>query len=374
MALSPPRRAIRPIGIRLILMHSETSVVDRIQYLLARGLARLPPRVHLGLCGAPAVEIDGETLDPMVQLVSALRLRRGVPGLVEPTYAAGRARYRRDTLAYCGPRTAVGTVLDFEIPGPFGRLRVRHYAPLAGGRQPLLVYFHGGGFVLGDLDTHDEPCRMLCHHADTHVLSVEYRLAPENPFPSGVEDARAALAWALANAEALGADPGRVGAGGDSAGGNLAAVATWLAASDGAPPAAQLLIYPPTDSVNVRASHALFGAGFFLTRRDRAAFGAHYAGSSGIRGDDPRLSPLLAPNLDKLPPTLVVTAAFDLLRDEGEAYAVALERAGVTVRAQRVRGLGHGFLHMTGVVPAARRAFIDVAHSWRSLLDDVGSR
>ena len=263
---------------------------------------------------------------------------------------------------------------DFEIPGASGSLRVRHYAPIASGRQPLLVFFHGGGFVLGDLDTHDEPCRMLCQHALSHVLSVEYRLAPEHPFPSAVEDARAALSWALVNAAGLGADPDRVGVGGDSAGGNLAAVTTWSAANEGAPPAAQLLIYPPTDGVSARASRTLFGEGFFLTTRDREAFVAHYVGDTGIAHDDPRLSPLLAPDLAKLPPTLVVTAAFDLLRDEGEAYAAALEHAGVTVRAQRVQGLGHGFVHMTGIVPAARRAFIDVARSWRSLLDDVQRR
>ena len=199
------------------------------------------------------------------------------------------------------------------------------------------------------------------------MLSVDYRLAPEHPFPAGLEDAAAALTWAQANAARLGADPSRVSMGGDSAGANLSAVVSSLT-SRGKPPLAQLLIYPPTDGTTPRSSYELFGDGFFLSTSDRAAFGQHYVGS-GPRGADPRQSPLIASDLSNLPPALVITAGFDILRDEGEAYAQALASAGTVTRQQRHPGLGHGFIHMTGICPTARRAVVDIARQWRALLD-----
>jgi acetyl esterase len=231
------------------------------------------------------------------------------------------------------------------------------------------VYLHGGGFVIGDVDTHDEPCRLLCRHAGTHVLSVDYRLAPEHPFPAALDDARAALRWARAHAAALGADASRVAVGGDSAGANLATVAARLAAREGAPPDAQLLVYPPTDGPTARPSRALFGDGWFLDRADRDAFMAHYTAGAGVGEEDPRISPLRAADLGGLPPALVVTAGFDILRDEGEAYAAALAAAGTPVRAYGEDALPHGFIHMTGVAPAAHRAVVRLAFEWRALLD-----
>jgi acetyl esterase len=279
-----------------------------------------------------------------------------------------RARFRREVLIYGGRKTRVGAVRDFEIPGAAGRLRVRHYAPHAPASD-LLVYLHGGGFVIGDLETHDEPCRLLCLHASTHVLSVEYRLAPEHPFPAGLEDALAALRWAQGNAGALGADAARVSVGGDSAGGNLAAVAAQLAVRE-RPPFAQLLVYPATDSVREeRPSKGLFGRGFFLARTDCDAFFDHYTARTGARRDDPRVSPLRAPDLSGLAPALVATAGFDYLRDEGDDYARALRDAGNTVEWRRFTSLAHGFINMTGVCPAARAALVEVARDWRALLE-----
>jgi acetyl esterase len=336
-------------------------------------MARLPDRVKVRLSGEPPVRVDGQCLDPQLQLLRALRRRRVVHGLVEPTVAIGRARFRAETAFFRGPVTAVAAVRDLEAPGPGGPLRMRHYAPHATSPRPLTVYLHGGGFVIGDLDTHDEPCRLLCHHANVHVLSVEYRLAPEHPFPASVEDARAAVGWARANAAALGADPSRVAVGGDSAGANLSAVAAALAAREAAAPVAQLLVYPPTDATTARASHALFGEGYFLTQRDREAFTRAYLAGDEAARHDTRVSPLRNPDLAGLPPALVATAGFDLLRDEGEAYAQALSAAGVPVRARRFEGLGHGFIHLTGVCPAARRAMLDIAREWRELLDAPGA-
>ena len=341
---------------------------DRLRYLGARATMRLPDRLKLWLSGRPAVIIDGQQLDAQVQLLGSVRRRAGgTYGLIEPTIEAGRARLRRETSHFRGPITRVGNVRDFTIPGPGGDLRVRHYAPVSAAMAPLTVYLHGGGFVIGDLDTHDEPCRILCRFGHTHVLSVDYRCAPENPFPAAVEDATAAFAWARANAASLGADPQRVAIGGDSAGGNLSAVVAHTTRGTSAPKA-QLLIYPPTDHKR-RRSHELFGEGFFLTNRDREAFGKAYAAPRSEK-PNPLVSPLYFSDFSGLPPALVVIAGFDILRDEGEEYAAKLAAAGTPTRVQRYVSLGHGFIHLTGICTTARRAMIAIAEEWRRLVRD----
>ena len=348
-------------------------LADRIERLAARVLVRLPGRWHVRMSGEPPVSADGLTLDPHVQLVRVLRQRRNRHGLCEPTLELARARYRREALLFRGPATQVGAVRDFTLPGQGGPLRVRHYAPAAGGAQPLTVYLHGGGFTIGDLDTHDEACRILCRHGRVHVLAVDYRLSPEHPFPAALDDAHTALRWTQAHAAELGADPARVAIGGDSAGGNLAAVTAIQTRGD-APPAAQLLIYPATDARNTRPSQQLFGEGYFLSNADRAAFTGYYLGGTGVDPRDWRVAPLYAADLSGLPPALVVTAGFDMLRDEGEAYASALQAAGSPARLSRVDAHGHGFLHMTGVSPGARQAMIRIAEDWRALLEGALTR
>src|ERR1700737_1696671 len=195
-------------------MATTSSMRNRVWYFAMRAMAHLPDRLKIWLSGTAPVIVDGQQLDPQLQLLRSIRRRHTVPGLVEPTLPAGRARYRRETLFTRGPVTKVGAVRDLEINSPGGPLRARHYAPVDGSAAPLTVYFHGGGFVIGDLDTHDEPCRLLCRYAGVHVLSIEYRLAPEHPFPAALEDATAALAWAQANAATLGASPTGVSIGG----------------------------------------------------------------------------------------------------------------------------------------------------------------
>lgn len=339
------------------------SLRDHLLYLAARSTAWLPARAQIALSGRPPIIIDGQQLDPQVQLLFALARRRNRYGLLEPTIDAGRRRYRSETRIYRPHPTPVASVREFEIPGAEGALQVRHYQPDAAAGAALTVYFHGGGFVIGDLDTHDEPCRVLCHHADTHVLSVAYRLAPAYPFPAAVDDALAAFRWARANAESLGADPRRVAVGGDSAGANLSAV---VAVEE--KPFAQLLIYPPTDGITVHASRTLFD-GFFLTGRDIAAFNAAYIAGRNLRDQIARISPMYARRTVPLAPAVVVVAGFDVLRDEVEAYARALSDCGTTVRLERFPMLGHGFIHMSAVSTAARRAMLLIARAWRATLD-----
>ncbi len=341
----------------------------QLEAAFARLTSRLPSALLLRVINEPATVCDGHTLDPQVQFLLRMQQLTGRPGFCDPTPEAGRQRYRAETSAHVRSPTAVGSVRDIAIPADARTLRARHYAPAATASSPtpLLVYLHGGGFVIGDLDTHDEPCRLLCHHAQTHVLSVEYRLAPEHPFPAAVEDSIFALAWAQEHALSLGADPTRVCVGGDSAGANLATVAAHVRALQGRAASAQLLIYPVMDRAET-SSRRDFARGFLLEQRDMLAFDRYYTPEPV--GDDRvwQVNPLHAPELHRLPPTMLVTAGFDPLRDEGQAYASALRAAGVSVRERCEGSLVHGFLHMTAAVPAAARATREIAAEWRALV------
>jgi acetyl esterase len=337
----------------------------RLQAGVARLVGRLPGALARGLSFAPPLMIDGHTLDPHVQGIRALRAPLHRHGLCQPTVAIGRLRYVREAVALRTAPTAVRTVRDLQVTGANGPLEARLYTP-AEPTADLLVYFHGGGFVLGDLDTHDEPCRLLCRDARTQVLSVAYRLAPEHPFPAPVEDAIAAVRWAGEQAASLGAT--RVSVGGDSAGGCLATVAARALAASPHTPAAQLLVYPLVEAQARTRSHELFGrANLFLTDADCADFVRHYAAAP----EDQRASPLRSTSFSDQPPALVVTAGFDILRDEGRAYARALRTAGTETRELTVPTLVHGFLHMTPVVPAAAEAVQAIAAAWRTLLDTL---
>jgi acetyl esterase len=352
-------------------MRSRT-LAERLQVAAVRLVARLPDGIKIALSGEKPIVIDGQRLDPQAQFLRSVRRRRVRYGLIEPSVEAGRRRYRSQAIIFRGPTMPVGAVRDFEIPSGAHRLPVRHYAPaLANERAPLLVYFHGGGFVIGDLDTHDATCRLLCREGRSHVLSVAYRLAPEHLFPAAVDDARAAYRWALANAESLGADPARVGVGGDSAGGNLSAVVSLLERLE-RPPVAQLLIYPSTDASAPRVSHTQFDSGFALTRHDCKSCFRCYTGRR-VDLHDPQISPLRAPDHSQAPPALVVVAGFDVLRDEGEAYADALTQAGVAVRVLRFASLEHGFVHMMGVCPTAERAVVEIGRAWREVVDTAAA-
>ena len=253
------------------------------------------------------------------------------------------------------PAGKVG-VEDRQIEAPAGRIPLRLYKP--DGREPdfSLLFIHGGGWVLGGIESYDPLARALCAESGALVVSVGYRLAPEHPFPAAIDDVLAAYQWILGGGPGGGGAERSVFVAGDSAGGNLAASLCVQAREMELPlPAGQLLFYPVTDlSRTDRPSHASFAEGFILERGDMQWFISLYAPSESQR-KDPRASPILAPDLSGLPPALVLTAAFDLLRDEGEAYAAAMRVAGVGVTARRMRGLVHGFLSMGRFIPAAGR-------------------
>jgi acetyl esterase len=265
-----------------------------------------------------------------------------------------RAGYRALIAGRRGPEVA--RVEDRRLPGPAGEIPVRLYQPEPDRTRGLLVYFHGGGFVACGLDTHDGTCRLLARDAGCAVLSVDYRLAPEARFPAAPEDCYAATRWAVANARSLGADPSCVAVGGDSAGGNLAAVVAQQVRDRGGPRLAhQLLVYPVTEIGADTPSRKENARGYFLTDEMMHWFERQYLARPDDRLD-PLASPQLARDLAGLAPATVITAEFDPLRDEGEAYAERLRRAGVPVELRRYDGLFHGFFSMAEVLDPARQA------------------
>jgi acetyl esterase len=348
---------------------------QRLEGRMVRLLSGLPGSWLLKVIGETPIMHESQVLDPHTQFILAARRRRPSLLLTEPNPIEARQRFRREIQAVAigsGARpTRVQSVRHLTIDGGDVPLPARLYSPLssdASVAKPLLVYLHGGGFVLGDLESHDEPCRLLCHHGDMHVLHVAYRLAPEHPFPAAADDADHALAWAQEHAAHLGADERKVCIGGDSAGGTLATAAALRAAERGRAPAAQLLMYPATDHTPGISSRERFADGFLLTAADMTAFTTLYFGSSTPPTEDLRACPLRAPDLSRAPATLITTAGFDPLRGEGDAYADALRRAGVMVHVRCMTGLVHGYLHMTTVSPAAHSAVTETARLFRSLL------
>lgn len=347
---------------------------EKMRRGVTRFLMRLPPTIQIKLSGKPPVTHGKESLHPQMQLLLALSEKTGGLALTDVPAPEGRWKMRRDSFVFAASPIQVGRVRDIMIPTPHGHLAARHYAPTTRkGRRPLLVFLHGGGYSLGDLETHDAPCRIFCKYAGVHVLSIDYRLAPEWPFPAALQDAEEAFAWAVANAASLGADPACMLIGGDSAGANLAAVVTQTLARAGKrQPNLQLLIYPAVDWVASYASREHFGEGFLLTRKDIIRFAEMYA--IGQDPSNPRLSPLRCEDLSGLAPALVVTATFDPLRDEGEAYAHALEKAGTPVTLWHAPRLIHGFINLTDISPACQEATIGVAKALKKLLPQIAAR
>lgn len=304
-------------------------------------------------------------VDPSLQPILALLNSPRMPKLGEGTPEEARRNFRAFTVDVRDPATLVPVAATEDVS--VGPLPGRIYRPEATGPVPTVVFFHGGGFVLGDLDTHDDQARWICREVGAVVLSVAYRLAPESRWPGPVDDAVAAVRWAFAQLPSLGGDASRVAVAGDSAGGTLAAVVAQVRRDAGDPPlAAQLLLYPATDFAGTYPSMTENAEGYFLTTSDTTWFSAHYL-PPDVRLTDPRLSPLHG-RLSALPPAVVVTAEFDPLRDAGEAYAAALDAAGVRTIAHRFDGLIHGFFAMAPLSPEVEKAVRTACASLRELL------
>jgi acetyl esterase len=311
-------------------------------------------------------------LDPATAGVLQLLQSSGAPPMSQQSVEHARAGFRLMTVGLRDTTTLapVASVEDVVVPGPAGSLAARVYRPEARGALPTVVFFHGGGFVIGDLDTHDDHARLIADQVGAVVLSVAYRLAPEHPFPAGFEDGLAATRWAAEHVGELGGDAGRLAVAGDSAGGALAAAVALAVRSGGPRLAAQLLLYPATDlrEGSHHPSRVENGEGLFLTADDMRWFGDRYVPNPADRSD-PRASVLLEPDLSGAAPAVVLTAEYDPLRDEGEAYAARLREAGVPVVVRRYDGLIHGFFGMGPVSPAAAEAAREGCYELRALLD-----
>jgi acetyl esterase len=291
----------------------------------------------------------------------------GRPPLHHQSVEQARAFHVADAAALNGPPAPVAAVADRRVPGPAGELPVRVYTPEGSPPFPIVVFFHGGGWVVGTLDTYDPLCRALAAATPAVVVSVDYRLAPEHRWPAAVEDAYAATEWASRNAAALGGVQHRLAVAGDSAGGNLAAVVALGARDRGGPAIAfQLLVYPVLDAAGDTASWREYADGYHLTADGMRWYWDHYLGRAG--GAAPDASPLRAAFVGGLPPALVIGAEYDILRDEGEAYAARLAEAGVDASASRHAGVVHGFVRWRAVTGAAEDALQEAAAALRSAL------
>ncbi len=329
-----------------------------------RALLALPDPAKRLLAGRPVL-IDGQTLAVDSQLLLRLRRVARVPAVETlPVVEARQAMLDQAVLA--GGRQRIGAVRDLDVDGH----RARHYLPTgaATAGTPLLVWFHGGGFVYGDLESHDAPCRFLAERSGVPVLSVEYRLGPEAPFPAAHRDAASAYRWVVEHADDLGADPQRIGVGGDSAGGCLAGWTAIAAARERVPVAWQLLLYPTVDPHHENyESYRLFGDGFFLTKEFIAGASAMFTQDPADYEDERRA--LVKADLPTgLAPAYVATAGFDPLRDEGEAYARKLEAAGVEVESERFDDQIHGFVNLVGAGRTTPAAVARIADRLRAAL------
>jgi acetyl esterase len=315
--------------------------------------------------------IDGLQLSPELRLMFLSQRALRIPEIASIPLTAARAEMDRQTLM-AGGRQHVGAIRDLEVDGGAGPIPARLYIPTertSGDPAPTLLFVHGGGWIYGGLPSHDAACRVLAERSGVQLLAIDYRLAPEHPFPAALEDCKAALRWLRDHAEDVGADPARIGVGGDSAGGNLSAVLAVYAAEQGIPLGVQLLIYPGTDFAGETLSKELFSdKGLVLTQDfiDKAKAG--YL-PEGIDWADPEVSPLRRTELPAdLAPAHVVTAGFDPLRDEGEAYADHLAGAGVPVTRKRYASLTHGFMHVVGTGHECRAAVGEMADRLRAAL------
>ncbi len=300
------------------------------------------------------------TLHPQVQTALEEAEAAGAPPMETLTPAQAREQLWAGT-KLLGPGPDVATTDELRAPGPEGEIPVQRYQPVEASGDGAIVYFHGGGWVVGDIQTHDIYCRALSNATGAQVFSVDYRLAPENPYPAAPEDCLAATSWVIENAAQWNIDASKIAIAGDSAGGNLAAAITLMARDRGGPEiAAQLLIYPVTDYNFATDSYLDNATKYMLTRDLMIWFWRHYVGNQ-VHSLDPYAAPLRAESLTDLPPAWVITAEYDPLRDEGNSYAAKLKEAGVEVEHHCYEGMIHGFTRCINQFDVAQQAVKDAA-------------
>jgi acetyl esterase len=322
----------------------------------------------LRLLGGHRISLGSRTMDPKAQIVGEFVKSIRVPG-VYPPLPELRQQLRTMVTLMDEPAPPLARVEDIRIPGPAGEIPARVYADSVGGAPlPVVAYFHGGGWVQGDLETHHGLCARLAKHAGVLVVAIDYRLAPEHKFPAAVDDCLAAYRWLRAHGRDLDADTARVAVAGDSAGGNLSAVVSQLAASSGTPvPTCQVLIYPAVDFSLETDSHRELAEGHVIPRDRILWYSGQYLRSEADK-TDLRAAPLRAQTLAGQPPALIVTAGFDPLRDEGKAYGDRLRKEGIDVVYREYPGEIHAFVSLTKAIPQGMAATLEIAEYLRTRL------
>lgn len=339
----------------------------------AANLALRMPISWVNIITGPPAAVDGRTLDGRTQWFLQLLARSGQPPLHQLGVVEAREQFDAFMLLMSGRPAPVGEIVDRTMAGPAGPLRIRIYRPAHSVARllPTVLYFHGGGWVIGSLEGYDLACRYFCARSGCAIVSVDYRLAPEHKFPAAIDDGVAAFRWLATEAASLGLDPDRIVLAGDSAGGTIAAVAAQELRGEPRPPCLQWLIYPATDLRGDTLSHKSCGEGFLLTQADMDWFRGQYL-NTPAEVDDPRASPLRAVDLAGVAPALVFTTGFDPLRDEGRAYTERLSAAGVKTIHREFDTLIHGFVGMRGALQAAARAMDDMVAGLRHELAQLG--
>ena len=383
---------------------ADSPVSQQAQARTTRLLAKLPDPALSTMVKLIGSNPAYKKADPLMQLIMAVNTITS-DGMVTEDVKSSRKVFHNKVTALQGVKPAIQATTDLSFNNRDGQpIKLRDYLPILADPDvihelPLVVFFHGGGFVVGDLDTHDEFCHYLCHYSGFPVLSVDYRLAPEHPAPAAIYDSIDAVIWAEKHAKALGVKPGNIIVAGDSAGGNLAATvsqqlvkmaneansestsdsniddeleskpANKSATKDQIPPVMQWLIYPITDNEGSYPSQQTYAEGSLFSLKDKVLCEKYYLGESQLDKGDPLTSPLHG-NLSELPPAYVVTAELDILLDEGETYAQKLQENGNHVKVQKVASLPHGFVNLTGVHAGARRATIDMIKNMKAFYYD----
>jgi acetyl esterase len=341
----------------------------RVDSVLLKLILGLPPGVMRLLVRKPIV-VDGLTLSPELQVLLRTKQLARIPAAESLPVEQARAELTRQQ-ALVGGNQPIGALRDLEVDGAEGPLRARLYTPterLGADPVPTLMFIHGGGWMYGDLESHDPSCRFLAEQSGVQVLAIDYRLSPEHKFPAASEDCKAAYRWLVEHADEVNADPTRLAVGGDSAGGALSASTAVWAAEQGLPLAYQLLIYPGTDWLERTESRRLFSQGFILTQlfMDNAEAAYFEPGADKGVPDASALRRVVFP--ESLAPAYVITAGFDPLRDEGEAYAELLAKQGFEVETTRYPSMVHGFLHFVGAGREAKSYVAEIADRLRRAL------
>ena len=344
------------------------AMMDKGQGVAARLLDRLPKIAQERIVRSLDYPYHYPELDPFVKCLMAVQLKQGKTGIVREDIAQSRIFFEQSMQLLKSKPTAIRQVEDIRLSLHSGIVQARHYHPAPAKKLPLIIFYHGGGFLIGSLDTHDEYCRLLAKHAHAQVLSVAYPLAPEHHPSQIVQVCEDALAWAHQHSKQLRILKKRIAVAGDSAGGNLAAVVAQRSADKVYVPQAQLLLYPAMDFKSRHPSYFAYKDGLVLTDGDIELVTYHYVERHEIALDDPLISPTYG-NLKNLPPTYLITAGHDVLHDEAEIYAHKLRQHAVTVKYVEYLDQTHGFINMTFVSRRAKKISIEMCKNFRKFWD-----